>query len=149
MNFEPSAKVKELQKRLQQFMDEHIYPGESTYLEQTHSADTWRTPPIMEEWKANRAARRESARNSVFGVLSIDPNDQLALETPPDSSVVRTAAQVLSRMGLPGELVGVPYGSDASKLARHGVPSTSSPTHHRVSLGRTALEVWPRSVQPT
>jgi len=26
-------------------------------------------------------------------------------------------------MGLPGELVGVPYGSDASKLARHGVPS--------------------------
>ena len=47
MHFEPSAKVKELQKRLQQFMDEHIYPGESTYLEQTHSADTWRTPPIM------------------------------------------------------------------------------------------------------
>jgi acetylornithine deacetylase len=26
-------------------------------------------------------------------------------------------------MGLPDELVGVPYGSDASKLARHGVPS--------------------------
>ena len=34
MNFEPSAKVKELQKRLQQFMDEHIYPDERTYLEQ-------------------------------------------------------------------------------------------------------------------
>ena len=26
-------------------------------------------------------------------------------------------------MGLNGELAGVPYGSDASKLARHGVPS--------------------------
>ena len=46
-----------------------------------------------------------------------------ALETPPASRVARTAAEVLSRMGLPGELVGVPYGSDASKLARHGVPS--------------------------
>jgi acetylornithine deacetylase/succinyl-diaminopimelate desuccinylase family protein len=46
-----------------------------------------------------------------------------ALETPPDSLVARTAAEVLRRMGLPGELVGVPYGSDASKLAGHGVPS--------------------------
>ena len=56
MNFEPSTKVKELQKRLQQFMDEHIYPGESAYLEQVHAADTWRTPPIMEEWKAKARA---------------------------------------------------------------------------------------------
>jgi acetylornithine deacetylase len=46
-----------------------------------------------------------------------------ALETPADSLVARTAAKVLRRMGLPDELVGVPYGSDASKLARHGVPS--------------------------
>jgi acyl-CoA dehydrogenase len=56
MNFEPSAKVKELQKRLQQFMDEHIYPGERTYLDQIHAADAWRTPPIMEEWKAKAQA---------------------------------------------------------------------------------------------
>jgi acyl-CoA dehydrogenase len=56
MNFEPSAKVKELQKRVQQFMDEHIYPGESTYMEQIHAADAWRTPPIMEEWKARAKA---------------------------------------------------------------------------------------------
>src|SRR5579871_2340134 len=56
MNFEPSAKVKELQKRLQQFMDEHIYPGERTYLGQIHAADAWRTPPIMEEWKAKAHA---------------------------------------------------------------------------------------------
>jgi acetylornithine deacetylase len=46
-----------------------------------------------------------------------------ALETSADSLVARTAAEVLKRMGLPGELVGVPYGSDASKLSRHGVPS--------------------------
>jgi acetylornithine deacetylase len=46
-----------------------------------------------------------------------------ALETPADSLVARTAAKVLQRMGMPSDLVGVPYGSDASKLARHGVPS--------------------------
>jgi acetylornithine deacetylase/succinyl-diaminopimelate desuccinylase family protein len=46
-----------------------------------------------------------------------------ALETPSDAMVARTAAEVLRNMGLPGELVGVPYGSDASKLSRHGVPS--------------------------
>src|SRR5438128_2676717 len=56
MHFEPCAKVKELQKRVQQFMDEHIYPGEATYLEQIHAADAWRTPPIMEEWKAEARA---------------------------------------------------------------------------------------------
>jgi acyl-CoA dehydrogenase len=56
MNFEPSAKVKELQQRLRQFMDEHIYPGERAYYEQLRSADAWRTPPIMEEWKAKARA---------------------------------------------------------------------------------------------
>jgi acetylornithine deacetylase/succinyl-diaminopimelate desuccinylase-like protein len=30
---------------------------------------------------------------------------------------------VLTELGLNGELAGVPYGSDASKLSRHGVPS--------------------------
>ena len=39
MNLEPTAKVKELQQRLQQFMEEHIYPGERTYLEQIHAAE--------------------------------------------------------------------------------------------------------------
>src|SRR6478672_2168919 len=56
MDFEPSAKVKELQKRVQQFMDEHIYPGEDRYLEQIQAAPAWRTPPIMEEWKAKARA---------------------------------------------------------------------------------------------
>jgi len=46
-----------------------------------------------------------------------------ALETPLDSPVVQTASRVLERMGLDGTPAGVPYGSDASKLARQGVPS--------------------------
>jgi len=46
-----------------------------------------------------------------------------AFETPPDSPVAQIASTVLREMGLNGELAGVPYGSDASKLSRHGVPS--------------------------
>jgi acetylornithine deacetylase len=46
-----------------------------------------------------------------------------ALETPGDSPVVRTAAAVLREMGLDPAPCGVPFGSDASKLSRQGVPS--------------------------
>jgi acetylornithine deacetylase/succinyl-diaminopimelate desuccinylase family protein len=45
------------------------------------------------------------------------------LETDPTSEAVRTAQQVLSELGLDPAPTGVPYGSDASKLARAGVPS--------------------------
>jgi acetylornithine deacetylase len=46
-----------------------------------------------------------------------------ALETSADSAVAQTASGVLRDMGLDAELAGVPYGSDASKLSRQGVPS--------------------------
>ena len=46
-----------------------------------------------------------------------------ALETDASAQVCQVAKQVLTDMGLNGELAGVPYGSDASKLARHGIPS--------------------------
>jgi acetylornithine deacetylase len=46
-----------------------------------------------------------------------------ALETAPDAPVARVASAVLAGLGLNPEPCGVPYGSDASKLARHGVPS--------------------------
>lgn len=46
-----------------------------------------------------------------------------ALDTPADAAVVKTAAQVLERLGLDPQPVGVPFGCDASKLARAGVPA--------------------------
>jgi acetylornithine deacetylase/succinyl-diaminopimelate desuccinylase family protein len=46
-----------------------------------------------------------------------------ALETEASAQVCRVASEVLANLGLNGELAGVPYGSDASKLSRHGVPS--------------------------
>jgi acyl-CoA dehydrogenase len=51
MHFEHSAKVQALQRKLSAFMDEHVYPHESTYQEQIRE-DPWRPPPIVEESKA-------------------------------------------------------------------------------------------------
>ncbi|MBM3956017.1 MAG: M20 family metallopeptidase [Planctomycetes bacterium] len=44
-----------------------------------------------------------------------------ALDTPADRPAVAAARDVASRLGLDGQIVGVPYGSDASKFARAGV----------------------------
>ena len=50
MDFEPSAKVKELQKRLCAFMDEHIYPNEQRFYKEIEQ-DRW-TPSRVSCWHA-------------------------------------------------------------------------------------------------
>jgi acyl-CoA dehydrogenase len=52
MDFAYSDKVRALQKRLQAFMDEHIYPNEDTYVAQLNQGDRWQIPPVMEQLKA-------------------------------------------------------------------------------------------------
>jgi acyl-CoA dehydrogenase len=49
---EPSTKAKELHQRLAAFMDEHVYPNETTYLGQIDSVDRWHVPAITEKLKA-------------------------------------------------------------------------------------------------
>lgn len=52
MDFDFSPKVKDLQKRVQQFMDDHVYPNEEVYHNQVDTqGDRWQIPPIMEEMK--------------------------------------------------------------------------------------------------
>lgn len=46
-----------------------------------------------------------------------------ALDTPADSLVMQVASSVLKEIGLNPEPCGVPFGCDASKLSRAGVPS--------------------------
>ncbi len=45
------------------------------------------------------------------------------METPADSHIVQTAQKVLQSLGLSDKPTGVPFGSDASKFARAGIPS--------------------------
>ncbi len=52
VNFIHSDKVKELETRLTEFMDEFIYPNETVYKEQIGEIDRFsKVPPIMEELK--------------------------------------------------------------------------------------------------
>ncbi|MEH6402245.1 MAG: acyl-CoA dehydrogenase family protein [Sneathiella sp.] len=52
MNFEYSDKVKDLQARVQAFMDEHVYPNEDVFEEQVNEGDRWEPTAIIEELKA-------------------------------------------------------------------------------------------------
>ncbi len=55
MTFEFSEKTKELQKRLQRFMDEHIYPNEQRFDEEVE-LDRWKPTKIVEELKPKARA---------------------------------------------------------------------------------------------
>ncbi|HYM12004.1 MAG TPA: acyl-CoA dehydrogenase family protein, partial [Bryobacterales bacterium] len=56
MDFEYSPKVKELQKKLLAFLDEHIYPNERLHDEQVGQGDHWQPAPIIEELKPKARA---------------------------------------------------------------------------------------------
>jgi acyl-CoA dehydrogenase len=56
MHFEYSDKVRELQRRLSAFMDEHIYPNEATFHRQIAEGDRWQPAAIAEELKPKARA---------------------------------------------------------------------------------------------
>jgi acyl-CoA dehydrogenase len=56
MNFEHSAKVKDLQRRLIAFMEEYVYPNESTVREQIAEGNRWQPAGIIEELKPKARA---------------------------------------------------------------------------------------------
>jgi acyl-CoA dehydrogenase len=55
MNFEFSEKTKDLQRRLQAFMDEHVYPNEQRFEEEI-ARDRWKPTRIIEELKPKARA---------------------------------------------------------------------------------------------
>ena len=55
MNFEPSDKTKELQRRLQKFMDAHVYPNEARFDEEV-ARNRWQPTRIIEELKPKARA---------------------------------------------------------------------------------------------
>ncbi len=61
MDFEYSDKVRELQLRVQDFMDRVIYPNEERYYQELEDGGRWCVPPVMEEMKA--LAKKEGLWN--------------------------------------------------------------------------------------
>ena len=56
MHFDFSDKVKSLQKKLQAFMDEQIYPNEQRFESETEQGDRWQPSRIIEELKPKARA---------------------------------------------------------------------------------------------
>ena len=61
MDFEFSDKVKELQKRLTDFMNENVYKNEEVFEGQLNESGRWTIPPILEEMKSK--AKKEGLWN--------------------------------------------------------------------------------------
>jgi acyl-CoA dehydrogenase len=58
VEFEHSAKVKDLQTRLNAFMDAHVYPNEQRFREEIGQGDRWQPTPVIEELKARAREAR-------------------------------------------------------------------------------------------
>jgi acyl-CoA dehydrogenase len=56
MVFEFSDKVRDLQKRVAAFMDEHVYPNEGKYNEHCQGPNKWNPVPVIEELKPKARA---------------------------------------------------------------------------------------------
>jgi acyl-CoA dehydrogenase len=61
MNFDYSTKTRELQSKLQAFMDACIYPNETAYAQELDSGDRWKPLQLIEDLKAK--ARKKNLWN--------------------------------------------------------------------------------------
>jgi len=69
LDFEFSARTKDLKARVERFMDEHVLPNEAVFAGQLESAPSrWTIPPVMEELKAR-------ARNAGLWNLFLPESD--------------------------------------------------------------------------
>jgi acyl-CoA dehydrogenase len=61
MNFDYSTKTRELQSKVQAFMDAYVYPNENAYAQEINSGDRWKPLQLIEDLKAK--ARKENLWN--------------------------------------------------------------------------------------
>ena len=102
------AQVNIVPEECQIEIDRRLVPGEE--------------PPAVRR-QYEQLAEKLGMRFPDLEVTHIPLLEDWPMETSPDSRIVRTAHRALDRLGLPSDLVGVPFGSDASKFNRAGIPS--------------------------
>jgi acyl-CoA dehydrogenase len=93
MDFEHSARAKELQAQLTAFMNAHVYPNEHLYDEQATGAARYRTPQIVQDLK--KKARAEGLWNLFL------PGDHGAGLTNMDYAPL---AEIMGRVGWASEI---------------------------------------------
>jgi acyl-CoA dehydrogenase len=120
MNFDFSPKVTDLASRINEFINTHVYPNESTYDDYLNQGDSrWVIPPIMEELK--QKAREaglwnlflpESEHGAGLSNLEYAPLAELMGRSRIASEVFNCAAPDTGNMEVLAR-----YGSDAHKKA--------------------------------
>ena len=117
MFFEISDKTKDLQQRLNAFMDNHIYPNEAEYYRQLNEGDRWQVIPLMEELKEKAKAEGlwnlflpESERGAGLTNLEYAPLCEIMGRVPRAPEVFNCAAPDTGNM----ETL-VRYGSEEQK----------------------------------
>ncbi len=98
MDFTHSEKVQTLQRRLNDFMQDHVYPVEEAYRDALASAENpWTTPPILEGLK--RKAQAEGLWNLFYPKAHADGDALTNLEYAPLAEImgrVMWAAEVFN-----------------------------------------------------
>src|SRR5580700_8634502 len=114
MNFEFTDKVKSLQKRLQAFMDEHIYPNEQRYRDELDPDDRWRPSEVIEALKPKA---RAAGLWNLFLPESEDGAGLTNLEYAP-------LCEIMGRVTMAPEVFNcsAPDTGNMEVLARYGTP---------------------------
>ena len=111
MDFEHSTRSRELQTKLLEFMDAHIYPNESVYSEQLFGQeDVHVSPPIMEELKAEAKRRGlwnlflpDTQHGAGLGNLDYAPLAEIMGRSPIASEATNCAAPDTGNMEILAE----------------------------------------------
>lgn len=114
MVFDYSDKVKDLQKRVSDFMDEHVYPNEERYHKHCDGPNKWEPVPVIEEVKPKARAAGlwnlflpESGRGAGLTNLEYAPLCEIMGRSPMGPEVFNCSApdtgnmEVLERYGSP------------------------------------------------
>src|SRR5262245_23488340 len=117
MHFEHSEKVKDLQNRLGEFMNQYIYPNEQRYTAEIQDPDRWQPTPIVEELKAKAKAAElwnlflpESEYGAGLTNIEYAPLCEIMGRSPMASEVFNCSAPDTGNME-----VLVRYGSEEQK----------------------------------
>jgi acyl-CoA dehydrogenase len=114
MNFEFSDKVKALQRTLQAFMEEHVYPNEQRYYEDLNKGDRWQPSRVIEELKPKA---RAAGLWNLFLPDSEDGAGLANLEYAP-------LCEIMGRSAMAPEVFNcsAPDTGNMEVLARYGTP---------------------------
>src|SRR6478735_6220394 len=122
MDFDYSARTKDLQARVRRFMDDHVYPNEATYAQQlranTEVGKRWTPLPVIEELKKKA---RAAGRGNLF--LPVDTAQASGYEGAGLSNQeYAPLAEIMGRVAWASEVFNcsAPDTGDMETIARYG-----------------------------